>query len=184
MDHKSNEQVTGQTASYGTISRLLHWGMATLIFLVLVTIELKDFFPKGPVRHEVVDWHFQMGFCVLLLIFMRIAWRVRNPPPPIFPPLSGMQARASAIAHFVLYALMLMMPILGVLARQSKGHDVDFLGYVLPTFLNEDSGLGHTIKIFHAYLGNVLIALVALHVFFAVYHHVIQRDDTLMRMLK
>ena len=170
---------------YGVIAKLLHWSMAVLILISLCAIEFKDLFPKGALRHAVVAWHFQMGLCVLLLIGVRIAWRIRNPAPPILPSLSKIQSLMAKMAHAVLYAMMLILPVLGILARQSRGDDVEFLGHVLPAFLDEDSGLPYALKIksIHTYLGDVLMWLIAMHVLVAIFHHMVLRDNTLRRML-
>ena len=174
-----------RTMGYGMIAKLLHWSMAVLILVSLCAIEFKDLFPKGALRHAVVAWHFQMGLCVLILIGVRITWRIRNPAPPIFPSLSKVQSLAATAAHVALYVLMLILPILGVLARQSRGDDVDFFGHILPAFLDEDSGLPYALKIksLHTYLGDVLMWLIALHVLIAIFHHIVRRDNTLSRML-
>ncbi len=176
---------TAQTTSYGVIAKLLHWGMAVLILISLCAIEFKDLFPKGAIRHEVVAWHFQMGLDVLLLIWLRIIWRMKNPAPPILPPLSRIQAMAATTAHVALYALMLILPVMGVLARQARGNDVEFFGHILPAFLDEDSGLPYALKIksVHTFLGNALMWLIALHVLIAIFHHLVRRDNTLSRML-
>ncbi len=175
------EQPTG----YGAIAKFLHWGMALLVLSSLFAIEFRDQFPKGPIRHAVIGWHFQAGLCVLFLIFVRIAWRVKNPTPPISPPLSRIQELSATVAHVSLYALMLILPLIGILARQSRGNEVDFFGYILPTLLDEDSGLPYaiTIKAVHAYLGNVLIGLLVAHALMALFHHLVRRDNTLNRML-
>ena len=174
-----------RTMGYGVISKLLHWGMAVLVLIALCAIEFKDLFPKGAIRHQVVGWHFQLGLYVLLLILVRIIWRMKNPAPPIFPPLSRIQALAASSAHFSLYALMLILPVIGVLTRQARGNDVEFFGHMLPAFLDEDSGLPYALKIksVHAFLGDVLIGLVAVHVLIAIFHHMVRRDNTLSRML-
>ena len=175
----------GKVRGYGKIAKLLHWGMAVLVVFSLCAIEFNDLLPKGPLRHAVIGWHFQAGLCVLILILVRIAWRMKHPAPPIFPPLSRIQALASAAAHISLYALMMALPLLGILARQSRGNEVDFFGHVLPTFLDEDSGLPYALKIksVHTWLGDILIGLVAVHVMLAIFHHMIRRDNTLRRML-
>ncbi|MGB8518223.1 MAG: cytochrome b [Gallionella sp.] len=182
--HKNDMQIQQQTG-YGAIAKLLHWGMALLVISALLAIEFRELFPKGPIRHGVVDWHFQTGLCVLFLIFVRIAWRVKNPIPDISPPLPGMQKMLATIAHFSLYALMMILPILGILAKQSRGDDVDFFGHILPALIDEDSGLPYarTIKAVHTYMGNVFIWLIVAHVLMAFFHHLVRRDNTLIRML-
>lgn len=159
--------------------------MAVLLMASIAAVELKDLFPKGAVRHGVMSWHYQTGIAILGLFFIRAIWRIKNPPPPVVPILTRMQALASSLAHAALYSMMFLMPVLGVLAKQSKGDEVVFLGYVLPVMLDEDNGLPYalTIKAVHVYLGNVFIWMIILHITATLYHHFIRRDDVLIRMI-
>lgn len=174
-----------QSKGYGRVAKLLHWGMALLVLFSLCAIEFNGLFPKGPLRHAVINWHFQAGIGVLILIFVRIGWRMKHPAPPTFPPLSRLQMQVSTAAHVSLYAMMLILPILGILTKQSKGSVVNFFGYALPTLLDEDSGLPYalTLKTAHMYMGNIIMWLIAAHVLIAIFHHMIRRDNTLRRML-
>ena len=172
-------------ASYGKVYRFLHWGMAFLVLSAIALIEIKDLLPKGNLRYEVGFLHIQAGLFVFLLIWVRLLWRVTNPVPPIFPPLQRMQKMAANLAHFFLYLMMVVLPLLGILAMQSKGNVVNFFGLSLPVLLSEDTGLPYALSIrnYHELLGNVLIGLIALHVASAVLHHALRQDDTLRRML-
>ena len=182
---EKNDTAPKQTTGFGMTAKLLHWGMAVLILVLLCAIEFRDIFPKGPIRHAVTSSHFQLGLCVLFLFFVRVVWRIKNPVPPILPALSGMQKLASTAGHYLLYALMFLLPFLGILTRQSRGDGVDFFGYDLPVLLDEEMGLPYakTIKAAHVYLGNIMIGLIVAHIVMAIFHHYIRRDNTLRRML-
>ncbi|MDX8378674.1 MAG: cytochrome b [Gallionella sp.] len=165
--------------------KLVHWSMALLVITSITAVEFMDSFPKGTLRHEDMNWHYQAGLCVLILIFVRIALRLRHTPPPISPPLEKWASQVSALTHLSLYGLMLVLPIMGILTKQSKGDEVNFFGHLLPIILDEDRGLPYalTIKTVHMYLGDILIGLVMVHVAAALFHHVIRGDNTLNRML-
>lgn len=173
------------TSKYDHITQTLHWGMAAIIISVLIAIEVKHLVPKGGFRQLLLGWHYQAGIAVLFLATTRLAWRRRHPAPSIVPGLPNYQALGATLVHYSLYGLMLIQPILGVLVKQSRGDDVDFLGLQVPTFLDEDSGLPYalTLKTLHSYLGNVFIALITAHVLFALIHHFVRKDNTLNRML-
>ena len=87
--------------------------------------------------------------------------------------------------HAVLYLMMALIPALGVLALQSKGKAVDFLGFHLPILLDEDKWLPYALPIrnFHELAGDILIGLILLHAAAAIMHHLFWRDDALRRML-
>lgn len=173
------------TAEYGRAARLMHWGMALLVFSAILLIEIKSLLPKGQLKHDFMIWHIQAGLFVFILIWPRFFWRLANPVPPVVPPLHMAQKLLAALAHIALYALMMALPVLGVLALESKGKAVHLLWLQLPSLVDEDTWLPHalSLKNYHELLGNVLIGLVAFHFAFAVLHHVLRRDDTLKRML-
>ena len=172
-------------ARYSVISKVFHWGMATLVIAAIFLIEIKDFFPEGAWRNAVASLHMQAGLMVFGFIWFRLLWHITHAEPPITPPLSYIQHLAAQLAHYALYGLMIVTPLLGFLALQSKGKAITFLGYILPNLLNEDTWLHYalTLKDNHELLGNVFIWLIALHIASAVWHHVFRHDDTLKRML-
>lgn len=176
---------TIERAIYGKGYRVLHWGMACLVISALALIEFKGFLPKGKLKHELVYLHMQAGLLVFSLFWIRLYWRATRPVPPITPQPSRMQKKTAILVHAVLYGMMAFIPVLGVLALQSKGKAVSFLGFHLPVLLNEDKWLPFALRIrnFHELAGDILIGLILFHVAAAVLHHLFWRDDTLMRML-
>ena len=174
-----------ERAIYDKGYRALHWGMALLVISALALIEFKGYLPKGRLKHDLVYLHMQAGLLVFLLFWIRLYWRMRRPVPPITPQPSPLQEKAASLMHAVLYAMMAFIPVLGVLALQSKGKLVSFLGYSLPALLDEDKWLPYALRIrnFHELLGDILIGLILFHVAAALLHHLFWRDDTLLRML-
>ena len=181
----SARQDGSEMQSYGRTYKLLHWGMALLVIAAIMLVEFKGLLPGKQMRHEAVALHVQAGLCVFLLVWVRIAWRSTHAVPPVVPPLSRAQETAAHLVHAGLYILMAVLPFLGILALQSKGRDVSFLGMPLPILLDEQKGLPYSLSIrsYHELLGNILIATIVLHVLSAWVHHLVRRDNTLKRML-
>jgi cytochrome b561 len=177
---------TNNPSVYDSVWRGLHWAMAFLVISVLVVIEVKGELPKGELRRQLMSWHKQAGVAVFLLIWARLWWRHTHRTPAIVPPLSNFMKRLAGLAHFGLYALMILLPVLGVLFQQARGNEVVFLGWTLPWILNDTSAIHYAkpMKSVHEWLGNAMIWLVGLHVASALFHHWIRRDNTLVRMLK
>ena len=182
----ASNNATNNPSVYDTVWRGLHWAMAFLVISVLVVIEVKGELPKGELRRQLMSWHKQAGVAVFLLIGMRLWWRHTHRAPAIVPPLSDAMQRLAGLAHFGLYALMIVLPVLGVLFQQARGNEVVFLGWTLPWILNDTSAIHYAkpMKSVHEWLGNAMIWLVGLHVASALFHHWIRRDNTLVRMLK
>jgi cytochrome b561 len=171
------------TTRYASSQRFLHWLIAGLVVLALLSIELKGWLPKGSTERAQVKWmHMQFGMSVLLLSLVRLAMHWRSKTPPISPPPPAWQMLAARLMHVALYVLTLAVPLLGVAMMFLAGKSWGFLGMPLPTAVPPDAVLSHRIEDIHETTGNVLMWLAIVHAAAALYHHVIQRDDTLLRM--
>ncbi|WP_287877492.1 cytochrome b [Aquitalea sp.] len=169
--------------SYGRLARALHWLSALAVIAALVFIEFKDIAPKGsPLRDFLKSGHFQAGIIVLLLVLPRLLWRLANRVPDITPTPPAITMLLAHAAHWLLYALMLILPILGIAIVQGAGKDVVFLGNTLPVLFSISKDTAHNLKEVHETLGNVLLWVAIFHAAAAVWHHRFVKDDTLTRL--
>ncbi len=157
--------------------------MAAFFLAVLCAVEFKDDLPKGHLRHIAMSIHTQLGIGILLLAIPRIALRIRAGRGK-----EGMrqvwQERAAAVAHGLFYVVMVAMPVLGILAIQTREHEVRFLGMLLPNYFDDDAWLPYAlpIKTAHEFIGDAVIGLIGVHWAAVFWHQFIQRDDVLARM--
>jgi len=115
---------------------------------------------------------------------VRLAWRLTHPAPPAPADLAPALATLSRVTHYLLYAVLIVLPILGWANASARGWAVKLFGVIsLPTLMAKGSALGHSLGDVHATLATVLLAIVALHVAGALYHAVILKDRTVHRML-
>ena len=171
------------SASFGTVARAFHWGMAVLVVVAIALIELTELAPKGSaLRRGMRDWHAQAGLVVLALVWFRLAWKLGNTEPAIVPPPAAWQRAAAHTVEWTFYALMVALPVLGILMMQADGKPVALLGAQLPVLLGIDKALAHRLEDVHEWLGNAMIALIGLHVAATAWHGVVLRDNTLARM--
>lgn len=173
----------GSAGSYTTTAIALHWLAALLIAcnwgLGLSMVDL----PFSPQKFQWYAWHKWVGITVFLLAAARLAWRVAYPPPPAVP-MPDWQRRAAMIAYGLLYTLMLAIPVSGWIYSSSTGISVVYLGLVpLPDLIAKDKALAETLKAVHAGLNFALATLVFVHVGAAIWHHLVDRDGVLPRML-
>jgi superoxide oxidase len=115
-----------QKARYDTALRSLHWLMAILLITSITLVEFKGFLPKGHLKHELVYIHIEIGLLVFVMVSARIFWRTMTHVPQITPPPSRLQNALAGLMHTLLYVLMSILPMLGILALQAKGKNVDF----------------------------------------------------------
>lgn len=175
--------VRNSETSYGTIAKVLHWGMAALIVLSLAMIEAKDLAPKdSALRAGLRDWHAQVGLLVLAVVWFRLCWKVAAVTPAIVPPPPAWQHTASRVVEWTFYVLMVVLPVLGILMMQADGKAVTLLGFPLLTVTGVDKAWAHRLEDIHEWLGNAMMALIAVHVGAALWHGFVVRDNTLARM--
>jgi len=169
---------------YGSLSIGLHWLMLLLFIAVYGCIELRELFDKGSDPRDMLKaWHFMLGLLVFILIWLRMAARFTGQTPAILPAPPAWQQRAAKLMHLALYALMVVMPILGWLTLSAAGKPIPFFGLELPALIGTDKELPKQIKEVHEWIGTAGYYLIGLHVLAALYHHHIQHDNTLTRML-
>jgi len=172
------------TIRYGSLTIGLHWLMLLLFVAVYGTIELRELFEKGSDPREALKaWHFMLGMLVFVLVWPRLAARFSGPTPAIQPEPAGWMQLAAKLGHLALYALMIVMPLLGWLTLSAAGKPVPFFGLELPALIGENKELGKQLKELHETIGTVGYYLIGLHAVAALYHHYIVRDNTMARML-
>lgn len=169
---------------YGSASMALHWLTLILLAAVYACIELREIFPKGSDPRETLkSLHFMLGLTVLAVVLPRLALRAAGTTPEITPAPPIWQRRAASTLHWLLYALMLGMPLAGWALLSAAGKPIPFYGLELPPLLAPDKGLAGQIKEVHELAGKIGYVLIALHAAAALLHHYVKRDDTLRRML-
>lgn len=169
---------------YHPLSIAMHWVMLILFVGVYASIELRVLFDKGTEPREAMkSLHFMLGLLVFGLTWLRLAARAMHPTPAVQPALPKWQAQAAAAAHLALYAIMIGMPLMGWLALSAAGKPVPFFGLTLPALIGPDKLLAGQIKEVHEVVGTAGYFLIGLHAVAALFHHYIQRDNTLRRML-
>jgi cytochrome b561 len=162
----------------------LHWLTLLLLAGACISVELSEAWPKGSAQREAVrQWHYWMGIAVWVLLWPRLLLCSVFRRPPIVPAMSVWQVRAARVMHVALYLFMLLMPIVGWLTLSARGQVATLAGWSLPSMLEANRSLAHSLKEVHESLAAVGYTLTGLHAAAALFHHVVLRDNTLMRML-
>lgn len=162
----------------------LHWLVALLIFIAFPLGLYMHGLVLSPFKLKLVSYHKWIGVTVFLLTLARLAWRMKHVPPPLPDTIPLWQQRAAHSMHFLLYVLLMAIPLSGWLMSSAKGFTVVYLGLVpLPDLVGKDKALGDLLAEVHETLTFGLLALVCLHVAAALKHHFIDRDATLRRIL-
>ena len=182
-------QALNRVSRYGIVPRLLHWMTVILVILAWTLGTFGDDLPKGDARATGLLVHISAGLLILVALIMRLAWRVADPPPPPEPNefgrwLGAFADPAARLAHYTLYALLIIVPIVGIMVQFARGDALPFFGMgEIPSPWIRDRTFTHTVKEIHEIAANALMIVATFHAAAALIHHFVFRDNTLTRML-
>lgn len=162
----------------------LHWLMALGL---IGTFALGYYMPGlalSPTKLKLYSWHKWAGVTLFFLVLLRLAWRQTHPAPALPASVPAMVQMASHAMHWLMYALMIAIPLSGWLMSSAKGFQTVWFGVLpLPDLLDKDKALGDSLTQLHEALNFTLLGLVIVHTGAALKHHLIDRDDVLTRIL-
>ena len=181
-DTVSGQKVVRAAERYGAGAVAFHWTMAALILFLGGLGLLFDDIPKEA-RPFWINVHGAVGLVYFALVIARIGWRMTHPAPDLPPDIGEFTRRTSFAAHHLLYALMLAIPVLGIIAYVWHGRSFDYGLFQLNFGVASNPGVFHPAEKMHQWLAYALFALAGLHAAGALWHHYIRRDGVLMRML-
>ncbi|MEP2943534.1 MAG: cytochrome b [Hyphomicrobiales bacterium] len=180
-----------ETRGYSRAARAIHWLMAFIIItmiiagLLMVNGPWDGKFP--PLRGQLYDYHRGMGFVLLILVVLRIIIKFTSTPPsPLPSSIPAGQQKIAGIVHFLLYAALIIHPLLGWYATNAWGvKKIPFFGlFDLPTLVEKNRALGDQLLAIHGYIGFFITALIVAHIGAALMHQFIKKDGVLLRMLR
>ena len=170
-------------SAYSGLSIWLHWIVALVIVLALLSGYLMMNMAFSPLKIRTFIWHDWLGFSALVLMVIRLLWRIRSGAPDILGRTSVQRIMAKG-AHILLYVLLVLVPLEGWLYRSASGIKIVFLEWIeLPLLIAENHALVPLLKTTHMFLSYALLGLIVLHIAAALKHHLIDRDVTLARMI-
>ena len=174
---------------FGAVSVFLHWYVAAAIFFLLPTGLVIDYFgPHGPLRALRADltwWHMSIAVTSVPFFLFRIFWRARNGKPMTHDQHWALKFTADSVWRLLLL-LIVWQIFTGPLLELSHNNPVHWF-YInlirppLPDWILVYQGYFYNAHVYGAYaIGGLLV----LHVGGALKHHLVDRDEVLIRMLR
>ena len=179
--------ITNSTTRYGWAAILLHWLIAIIFIgqfgLGFVMVRLTS----QRTAFELIQLHKSFGFLLLGLVVLRIAWRLGNAAPVLPRSVGALERRTAPLAHLVLYAFQLALPLSGwalVSVSMLEIPSMPFNLFVMPNLPLAESDASESFwTSAHWYLAYAGIGLVVLHLAAALRHHFWLKDAVLTRMI-
>ena len=178
---------------YDRIAQAFHWiSVCLLVFLVGIGLYC-SWIGDGPMRSYLLEiWHKPFGLLVIVLTVLRLGWKAMQPTVPQAAGLAAWEAHLSRVTHWALYAVLLAMPLSGLLMSQGAGRLTSFFGlFDVPQLLALDPTLGPREQANYK-LGKwlhetgvelALYLIVALHVAGAIKHRYLDGDRTFLQRM-
>jgi cytochrome b561 len=130
-----------------------------------------------------ITLHKSIATTTLFLIVGRIIWRAYHRPPELAD-MPAIMKTATHFGHFLLYFLMVAVPVSGWWNSSAAGYKIPVAGlFTIPGLGGKNPELAPYLVSVHFYLSWALGIVVVGHLAFALKHHLIDRDETMTAML-
>lgn len=168
---------------YGTTAKVLHWLIVALLLVQYPIGWLMPDLHRNMKPGAPMTFHISFGITILLLIVLRLVWRLTHPvaPESLLPPWQRLSSEA---VHWLLYVLVLATTVTGWLFASFRGWSVSFF-YLLPMPMLSvgNEAAGKVIDGLHQAAEWALLVVIGIHVAAALAHLFIYRDRIMQRML-
>jgi cytochrome b561 len=159
----------------------LHWLVAALV-IVQIGLGFASDWSERPLSELFTNQHVRVGILIFMLMLLRISWRLGHRPPPLPSRIPAWQRQSAGAVHWLLYLLLLAMPVSGYVLWAWSGKSLSFWGVGLMPILftgGEDEFWRSVAGYAHEYGAYAITALVLIHIAAALHHQFIAKDMTI-----
>lgn len=166
---------------YGLIAQILHWLIVGLVIWQFVLGWRAEDLPVSMARLQLLATHKALGMTVLMVMLLRLAWRLLDGAPAIPPSRTRLLAQ---ITHYAFYMVLIAVPMSGWLLSSASNLSVNYFRlFTFPDLVGSSEELAGLFKLAHEALTTSLALLIGLHVSAALLHQFYFRDSLIRRML-
>src|SRR5262249_24991868 len=169
---------------YSTTAKVLHWLIVVLVLAQFIFALTMPHIGRNTPVTTLISLHFSFGIIILVVAVMRLAWRATHAEPEPLDGVPPWQVQSARGIHWLLYLLLLVLPVLGWLNASWRGMPIVMFGLELPKLIaTRAPGWGwagnvHTLLAYYA-----MLTLIGLHIAAGLYHYFVRRDGVFQRML-
>ena len=168
---------------YHPLTKFLHWSIVVLVSIQFLTSFVMSGLRRSSSPDFFLNLHMSFGVFIAPLALILLFMRLTHPTDKIKSGPAWQGAAAQAM-HYLLYVLLIIIPITGDAYASSMGAVVRVFGlFDLPGILPSGSLFGRTLGDVHSFFAWTIGILVLGHIAAALYHHFVLNDKVLVRML-
>jgi cytochrome b561 len=170
---------------YSPTQKALHWALFVLVLGIYGLTYGDALFQRGNPTTALFWWlHISFGLLLAALVVWRVALRLARGTPDLPSETTALERIFAKASHLALYALLIAIPVLGILLTWFRGDALTFFGlFTIPAPFAPNRDTARTIREIHSLCANGILILAGLHALAALWHHFIRKDDVLERML-
>jgi len=176
------------TRVYSPVARTLHW-ITVAAVCVMIPVGLAMSY-RGNVlniwdglTNGLYSAHKLTGFLLLWLMVGRLTYRLLHGAPPDEPTLAWWQKAASHLVHWLLYGLLIVVPLLGWIGVSLFPALTIFDLFDLPALAKPNEEAAKRVLDIHGKLALATGALALVHIGAALHHYLFLKDGVMRRML-
>ena len=172
------------TSGYTSSAKFLHWLIVILLIVQFIVAWTMPHIGRNTPITTLISLHFTVGIVILAVAIFRLVWRVIQGEPTPLDGVPPWQRQSARVIHWLLYLLLLVVPVLGWINASWRGMPVVLFGLELPKLIGTRAPGWRWTGDVHNLLANyMMLILVGLHILAGLYHYFIRRDHVLQRML-
>ena len=175
------DETTTASARFTLPSRILHWTMAPMVIVqLLIGVTMIASLSYYPLLLAI---HRPLGLAILVFAVVRLANRLTHRPPPFLATMSRAERRIATWSEYLLYALLLVQPLIGWAMLSAARFPIMVVGPVrLPGIAPHNLDLYAVLRECHNVFAVLLFATFTAHVCAVLFHTLVLRDKLINRM--
>lgn len=179
---------------YDRAAQSFHWLTAALMITIVMPIGIYASWIGDGVRRTYLleNWHKPFGLLIVVITLARLGWKGHRPAVVEAAGLQRWELTLARVAHWLLYALLILLPVSGLMMSQGAGRPTPVFGlFTVPQVLPLDPSLApreqvvyRIGKLLHGSVFNwLLYAVLLLHVAGALKHRFVDGDRAYLRRM-
>lgn len=177
--------IRNTNSSWGSVARWLHWALGLAIIAMIAYGWWMNHIPARADRLFYRSIHANIGYALLVLMALRLIWRAINPVPAMPMDMPRWQRLLASVNHWTLYGVTFLVMMLGWAnsGARTPGFSDWFGLFHVPQITSPDRVAARAYEERHIFFAYVLLALIAIHVVAALWHHFVKKDRVTARMV-
>ena len=113
-----------KASGYTGTAKSLHWLIVALLVGQFILAWTMPHIGRNTPVTTLISLHFSLGIVILAVAIVRLGWRASHGEPTPLDGLPPWQVQSARVMHWLLYALLFVLPLLGWINASWRGMPV------------------------------------------------------------